>query len=393
MRRFFLAFAAALAGCSHVSGEHLAVDAVMTSAYRPPLLAGENAATFEHPRYELLAGDLHCHVLPPDDPSHVSRDLAMTIDLAEREGLDFVALTPHVWSRFFEDETLRTKTIEFERALVARIARARTNVLFIPGFEYTDHEYGHAGMTFASVERVLAKLPADEARAHPERFFERWVAERGLLIVNHPLVTPVDSSLSIARADLSWRPLTAPGPVPPEIAAIDRVASGFEVYNLTATHLRDRYLQGDTDRTLVASLRRLDDEAPKRRRRMTPVGGSDSHSDHLRATTYVLAASRTIDGVRDAIAAGRVCVRSPEACSFEARATSGEWQSVGASIDADAIDVRAFGSDIEVLRDGEVVARPGSGEIARVATPRKCTIVRARVGKGFSAPIYVGCSM
>jgi predicted metal-dependent phosphoesterase TrpH len=385
-----LGAASSFVACTHA--DHVAVDAVMTSAYRPPPLAGTAAARFEHPRYELLAGDLHCHVLPPDSPSHVSRDLDDTIDLAEAEGLDFVVLTPHVWSRFFESETLRARVVDFERGTVAQIARAKTEVLIVPGFEYTDHTYGHAGMMFASVERVLADVPLADAQAHPERFFERWAQSGGLLIVNHPLVTPIESSISIARADLSWRPFTSAGPFPAEIRAIDRLASGFEVYNLTATHMRDRYLQGNTDRTLLATLRRLDDEIPKRAQPMTPVGGSDSHSHHLRATTFVLATSRTIESVRDAIAAGRVCVRSPEACSFEARA-GGAWASVGESLrDVSAIEVRATGADIEILRNGEVVARPASGAATSIAVDRaKCNVVRARVGNGFSAPIYVNC--
>lgn len=370
----------------------------MTSAYRaPPLDVGD---AFEHPRYELLAGDLHCHVLPPDDPSHVSRDLDDTVDLAEKEGLDFVVLTPHVWSGFFADAALRARTIAFERGLRAEIARQRArasesgrDVMLVPGFEYTDHAHGHAGMLFGNVERVLDEVPLDDARAHPERFFERWVARGGLLVVNHPLVVPIASSISIARADLSWRPLTGAGPFPAEIAAIDRLAIGFEAYNLTTTHMRDRYLQGDTDRTLLETLRRLDDEIPKRGRRMTPVGGSDSHSHHLRATTYVLATSRTPSAIRDAVAAGRVCVRSPEACSFEARAPGGVWVGVGESVrDVGAIEVRARGADVEIVRGGEIVARPASGAVARVEVGRGCAAVRARVGKGFSAPIYVNCT-
>jgi predicted metal-dependent phosphoesterase TrpH len=386
---------AATASCSHAYREHLAVDAVMTSAYRPPPLNGPAAATLEHPRYDLLAGDLHCHVLPPDDPSHVSRDLDDTVELAQSEGLDFVVLTPHVWSRFFQDETLRTQVVGFERGMRAQIARKNAgDIILVPGFEYTDHEYGHAGMMFGSVERVLGEVSIDDARAHPERFFERWSALGGLLVVNHPLVTPLDSSLSIARADLSWRPFTTTGPFPAEIAAIDRLAFGFEVYNLTTTHMRDRYLQGDTDRTLRETLRRLDDEIPKRARRMTPVGGSDSHSHHLRPTTYVLSSARTAEGIRDGIAAGRVCVRSPEACSLEVRAMGGAWIGVGESLrDASAIEVRARGRDIEIVRNGDVVATPESGAIVRVAVERsRCSVVRARVGKGFSAPIYVNCA-
>src|SRR6185295_9647533 len=165
------------------------------------------------------------------------------------------------------------------------------------------------GAAFADLRKILDEVPASIARQHPERFFERFVLSGGLLVVNHPLVTPLDSMFSIARADLSWRPFTAAGPFPPEISAVNHLAQAFEAYNLTATHLRDRYLLGDTEYTLQRTLGRLDQEIVAQQRRMTPVGGSDSHTHHLRATTFVLSRSRTEAGIHDALLAGRVCVR------------------------------------------------------------------------------------
>src|SRR5689334_22564431 len=87
------------------SAAHSAVDLAMTSAYRPastayarPSAAPTPTNHPSLPSYELLAGDLHCHVLPPDSPQEVTRTVAETIDLAADEHLDFVVLTPHVWS-------------------------------------------------------------------------------------------------------------------------------------------------------------------------------------------------------------------------------------------------------------------------------------------------------
>jgi len=65
--------------------------------------------------------------------------------------------------------------------------------LFVPGFEYTDSRYGHVGSSFADLAKVLAEVSVEAAQAAPERFFEQWVADGGVLVVNHPLVTPVDS--------------------------------------------------------------------------------------------------------------------------------------------------------------------------------------------------------
>src|SRR5207302_1447252 len=119
---------------------------------------------------------------------------------------------------------------------------------------YTDHQYGHIGVAFADLETVLAEVSTTESQAHPERFFEAWVAHGGTLVVNHPMVTPLDSIVAIARADLSWRPWTAKGPFPAEIRAVDRLAQGFEAYNVPATTLRDPLLVGRPDVTLLATL-------------------------------------------------------------------------------------------------------------------------------------------
>lgn len=381
-----------------------AIDTVMSSAHRAPPQVG--TTTIPIPTRArgkallLLAGDLHTHVSPPDHPSHVSRGVAETIDLAQEEGLDFVVLTPHIAARFFVDQGERAAVIAQQAALREELARYPSGkTLFIPGFEYTDHRHGHVGGGFADLEKVLAAVPAREARKNPERFFERYVAEGGFLIVNHPLVTPIDSFIAIARADLSWRPWTAPGTFPAEIRAVSRLAQGYEAFNLTATHLRDRYLLGDTERTLRGTLARLDQEIVGQRRRLIPVGGSDSHSAHLRATTFVLSESRTQAGIRDALRAGRVCVRSPGACSLEVRAIGGEdsspaagWHGVGGSVSAPAVLARAIGEEIEIVVNGQTVARPDSGVAASLSVdPAVCSVVRARVDEGFSAPIYVNC--
>ncbi len=402
------ALLAASMGCAAGAAEHGAVDLAMTSAYRPQRPYGLGGASSHSPagRYHLLGGDLHCHVLPPDDGTHVSRSLHDTVALAKREGLDFVVLTPHVASRFQEDEDARREVVRDQRALRDAIdSEPLGGLMVVPGFEYTDHQFGHAGVAFADLERVLESVSVQDAQKNPALFFERWVEKGGLLVVNHPLVTALPSGPAIARADLSWRPLTAPGAgtvaggLRGDIDAIDRLAGGFEVYNLTATHLRDRYLQGDTDKTLLASLLRLDQEIPLRNRRMTPIGGTDSHSQHLRPTTYVLAKTRSIEGVRAAVSAGRTCVRAPEACSLEARVPesgAGIWAPLGSNliVSRGEVELRASGADIELIRDGVVVATPAAGEAVRVRVPAgKCTVLRARVGMGFSAPIYANCDI
>ncbi len=387
-----------LTGCSSLatSLQHRAVDTAMAIAYRPAD-RGKRLVLASGHTYEVLAGDLHCHVSPPDGTSHVIRGLGETARLATSEGLDFVVLTPHVRARFFASERGRAYVLAQQAALREAIrGLPRSDVLFIPGLEYTDSQFGHVGVSFSDIDRLLDALPLHEARAHPERFFERHVAAGGLLVVNHPFTTPTNFVVRISRADLSWRPFTQPGlSTPPEIDAVSRLAQGYEAFNLTTTDLRDRFLLHDHDRSLRQTLEKLDTEIVRQHRRMAPVGGSDSHSHHLRPTTFVLAESRTPAAVRDAIAAGRTCVRDPGACTFRVRAPGGDWVPVGGALEGvREIEVVADGGAVEVRRAGEVVARPEPGVVSRMSLPdSSCAVLRARVGVGESAAIYVNCGL
>jgi hypothetical protein len=404
--RRVLTLAAALAGAAALTAcnPHTFEKVAMSSAYRPEHPRPEpKGPPGSAPPYELLAGDLHCHVSPPDDPGDVTRGVSETVALAAEEGLDFVVLTPHLPARFFADPELRARAAA-GAAEMRRAFSGKGGTLFIPGFEYTDHRFGHVGASFADLGKVLDEVPVDVARSRPERFFERWVAGGGLLVVNHPLVTPLDSVFARARGDMSWRPWTSRVEVPPEIAAVGHLAGGFEAYNAAVAQLRDRFLLGDADLSLRGVMARLDREIVASGRRIAPVGGSDSHAGYLRATTFVLAEHRTEAAVRDAILAGRVCVRSPDACSLEVRAPGGRWVGVGGAVERGAVErgaaeggaavveVRARGDRIVVVRDGEAVATPASGRVVQVEVPAgRCALVRARVDEGYSGPVYVNC--
>ena len=120
------------------------------------------------------------------------------------------------------------------------------------------------------------------------------------------------------------------------------------------------------------TLERIDKEAVAQARPMTPVGGSDSCGHDLRATTFLLAMGRTPRESREAIVAGRACIRSPLACTFQARTTkdsaaSDAWSPIGSRLHAAGeVDVRASGDDVEIFRDSESVAHPAKGEPARI---------------------------
>ena len=77
---------------------------------------------------------------------------------------------------------------------------------------------------------------------------------------------------------------------------------------------------------------------------MTPVGGTDSHSFHLRPMTFVLAERRSPDAIRDAVRAGRTCVVQPGACTFEVRTEGGAFAPVGSSLEGRTrVEARASG--------------------------------------------------
>lgn len=380
--------------------KHAVVDAAMLSAYRAPALrvvTGDAAA----PALELLAGDFHCHVSPPDGASHVGRGLEDTVKLARREQLDFVVLTPHVRARFFQNPAAREELLAEQRTLREDLRNSdRGSVQFFVGFEYTDWGFGHVGTAFGDLEQTLEGLSIDTAHAEPEKFFERWIASGGILIINHPLLQPVDTFIPIQTWDLSWRPLHEEGPFPPEIEAAHRLAQGYEAYNLQMAHLRDRYLLGEEERTLIDTIAAYDREIVRQERRITPVGGSDSHSHHLRASTFVLSRGRTAAAIREAVVAGRTCVRSPEACSLLARDARGNVAGIGGTLDGVtrveawvAAEPRSEKHEgIELIAGAERRSGLRAKEVVTIEVPAgKCTLLRARVGAGFSAPIYLNC--
>lgn len=373
-------------------------------------------------RYRILAGDTHCHVMPPDADYHVSRSLSDTIRLAVAEHLDFVILTPHVPGRFFMSLEKRAWVEATQQVLRAEIEShaevsehfledAGPKLLVIPGMEYTDHQYGHVGLAFADVSQVLDALPVDAAIEHPARFFELWAKRGGVTIINHPVLRPIPSApLEDLRADLSWRgfrhadELDKAGPaLPPEISWLTNHAPAVETENLSISHSRDHLFLDDTDHTFREGTHLVDREARWQRRRISPVGGSDSHGQWLRPTVWILATEASARGVREAIVAGRTCLRGPAACRLEVRGRDAAFHAVGASVESLApgggVDVR-IATDSEERRstvryyvNGAVRAMGFAGELVHVRTiPGHCSVVRAEVDDGsMSAPTYVDC--
>ncbi len=112
---------------------------------------------------------------------------------------------------------------------------------------------------------------------------------------------------------------------------------------------------------------------------------------HLRAVTWVLARTKDLAGLRDALRCGRTCVRSPEACAVRARAPSeARWHVVGGSIAGDRAVLDLPDEDAEVFVDGAFV--PGSGRQRVVGVSGgACSTIRIRIGPSSSGAFYLGC--
>src|SRR5262249_40568414 len=131
-------------------------------------------------------------------------------------------------------------------------------------------------------------------------------------------------------------------------------------------------------------------------RRISAVGGSDSHGFWLRPTTWVLATERSRAGIRDAVVAGRTCVRGPEACSLEVRGADGAFHVAGAAVTSKAffVEARASGGATSYYVNGAVAATGDSGALVRVPVPGRCALLRVVVGAergSWSGPVYVDC--
>jgi hypothetical protein len=395
-----LACSLALSACS----KRQVIDFAMASAPHHPTPPGMRVGP-----YEVLAGDMHCHVLPPDSPHHVSRGLVETARVASDEGLDFVVLTPHVPARFFLDAEMREwvrGTQEILRVKARAIESAATgnrSPILLPGMEYTDGRFGHVGLGFADVDEVLDELPLDALLAKPSLFFETWRAHGGIATINHPMLRAIPQAAFMElRYDMSWRDFASLDrklrpDVFPEIRWLSEHADAIETYNTSVGHLRDQFIVGDADWTMREGAHLVDRLARMQERRIAPVGGSDSHGGWLRSTTWVLASERTPAAIRDAIENGRTCVRGPEACTLEVRASDGAFHTVGAALATQppparaAIQARVHGGPATYFVNGSVAATGSGDETVAVPVPGTCALVRVVVGQSASAPVYVDC--
>lgn len=140
-----------------------------------------------------LQGDLHAHCDPPDG-DHAPIAPEAVVALARRRGLDFVALTPHLWARPTPDATI-PPFVEAVRALAARGDAPRSgDPVVLAGFEVTGHPDGHFNVIFRDVD-AFAAAALDPGpfggREHRLALLGRALGavptEERVVLVNHPI--------------------------------------------------------------------------------------------------------------------------------------------------------------------------------------------------------------
>jgi hypothetical protein len=135
----------------------------------------------------------------------------------------------------------------------------------------------------------------------------------------------------------------------------------------------------------------LDQEIIVQQRMIAPTGGSDSHGAQMRATTFVLADNKTTASIREAIAASRTCVRDPAACTLLVESTDHKQAAVvgGSLRNVSEVLGAVQGRDVEWILNGKVVAAQPE---VRFTVPSTCSLLRVRVGLGYSAPVAINCA-
>jgi len=346
----------------------------------------------------LWAGDMNFHISPPDDPKQIARSLKESVDLLSKSGLDFVFVTPQIPARFWESADQFERVRRDWPSLQATLSSmSDKGPLMMVGAEYVDDKNGSATIVSVDIPKALNDISRDDLRANPTAFINLLWMRGALVFLNTPLATPlkapVDSPQHYATVDRSWKPLTKPSAgYPKDILAIHNLYDGMEAYSVPLSVWRDQYVQGDPVASVSATMSRLDLEIIRKKRRLIPVGGTDSRDSAIRPTVFIAAPERTPEALRQGLTHGRICVRSPLPCGLRVFADDQPVASgVGDHIVAQQhIDIRWDGGEGELFRNAESVGT-FEGRALQPTSRSECHIYRLVVDGGFSAPFYVNC--
>ena len=348
--------------------------------------------------YRLWAGDMNFHISPPDDPRKIRRTLKESVDLVNASGLDFVFVTPQIPARFWEsaDQFERVKR-DWPSLQATLSSLSEKGPLMMVGAEYVDDKNGSATIIGTDIPKALADISRDDLRTNPTAFVNLLWMRGALVFLNTPLATPVkapvDSHQSYSSTDRSWKPLTKPSAgFPQDILALKNIYDGMEAYSVPLSVWRDQYALGDPVASVAAVMSRLDLEIIRKKRRLIPIGGTDSRGSLIRPTVYIAAPERTPEALRQGLTNGRVCVRSPTPCGVRVFADD---QPVAAGVGdhivaSQHIDIRWEGGEGELFRNAESIGT-FEGRALQPTSRSECHIYRLVVDGGYSAPFFVNC--
>lgn len=275
-----------------------------------------------------IAGDLHQHIAPFDQREGASLTIADIARRAPALGLEFVIVTPHLTSSIMESPAARRAWMTKWSGMAAEARRVR-GVAIIPGAEWTLYTYGHFGVSGID----LAAIDGNDVNAAA-------AAAGGLVIVNHPFALPTKiRGIGISHYDLSFRPWTRGTGAVPTLHGVEVWNLPLGLANLTS---RPGGLSGEARAWAAA-----DELARRERQPIATVGGSDSHGDHMLATTWVLAAAATEQAILAALRGGATCVGGVGAGVLTARGDRDppdRWARIGESVRAErSVELRWTG--------------------------------------------------
>lgn len=368
----------------------------LEAAFKPP---AANKVALQG-TLRLWAGDMGFRLSPPDDPKDVRREMRESLELLAKSGLDFVYITPKIRARFFENaeefERVRTSWLMVQQTLSSL---AEPHPLLLMGGRYEDERAGSVAILGVDIPKILTEVSREELRSSPAAFINLVSLRGGILILNHPLATPlpvpVDTALRYASRDHSWRPMTRPSSeYPKDILAANNIYDGMEAYSIPVAVWRDQYVLENPTRSLFDVEARLVQESLRKQRRLVATGGTDSRGNVIRATMFVAAPERTPESIRRAILHGRVCVRSPTPCGVRVYADErgGEVFGVGDGLTAEHTVNFRWPDDAtgDLYRNGEKIGT-FDGSTTQAASRGECHIYQLYLNQGFSGPIYVNC--
>jgi hypothetical protein len=354
----------------------------------------------------LFAGDMNFHYAPPDDVSEVRRDQKASMELLDKSDLDFVIVTPKLKARFWENPGEMERAYrEWQVASQTFNAMGEGHPLLILGAEYFDEQWGSASLIapeFASILGELQKLSRDQLKTLPGLLFEYVKLQRGLTILNTPLATPLkvplDSPLRYARTDRSWRGFNKGiklADMPKDIQWLHANYNGMEAYSVPVSIWRDKYVLDDPLASVKKVLEMVDKNSLQLNRRLLATAGTDSRGRLVRSTLFVAAQDRSKEKILEGLRAGRICLRSPTACTVRMYINGGTGVAmhVGGSVSGARTVEFSWPGEGQLYRNGELVDTFVDRTRTLPAQLGVCEIYRVHVDEGYSGAFYVNCDL